>query len=93
MAMIILSPLRHFNSCLVSSKSFVSRTRTAKSTQFVTTLADFETFLLRMAAGFMPKLVFILPRDQSTYDERGCAPFEVWLSSQRVLEEKNCHWA
>ena len=83
--MVILPPLVHFNASLEGSP--LARTRTAKCTQFVTTLGDFEILLLQLTAGFMPKLVFSLPIDQSTHGK--C---EVWLSSKRVLGDKNCHW-
>ena len=83
--MIVLPPLDNFNSCLKCPS--LPRTRTAKCTQFVTTLGDFETLLLQLTAGFMPKLVIIIPIDQNTHGE--C---EVWLSSKRVLGDKNCHW-
>ena len=56
-------------------------------------MGDFETLLLQMTTGFMPKLVFVLPIDESTYGKHVQAPLEVWLSSERVLGEKNCHWA
>ena len=62
--MIVLPPLHHFNSCLQSPLS--ARSRTATCTQFVTTMGDFETLLLQMTAGFMPKLVFVLPLDADT---------------------------
>ena len=88
---IIVPPLVRFNQCLVQSP-LLARTRTAKCTQFVTTLGDFETLLLQMTAGFMPKLVFILPIDKSTHGEHRQEPFQVWLSSQHVLGDKNCHW-
>ena len=62
--MIILPPLQHFNSCLTSP--LLPRSRTATCTQFVTTMSDFETLLLQMTAGFMLKLVFVLPIDADT---------------------------
>ena len=90
--MIILPPLVHFNSCF--KPPLLARARTAKCTQFVTTLGDFETLLLQMTAGFIPKLVFVLPIDEeSTYDKHIQEPFEVWRSIERVLGVKNCHWA
>ena len=48
--LIVLPPLDHFNACFQSP--IPARTRTAVSTQFVTTLDDFETLLLKMTAGF-----------------------------------------
>jgi len=89
--MIILPPLVHFNSCFKST--FLARSRTATCTQFITTMADFETLLLQMTAGFMPKLVFVFPIDESTHCEHIQTPLEVWLSSERVLGRSNCHWA
>ena len=88
--MIILPPLVHFSACLASP--VLARTRTAKCTQYVTTLGDFETLLLQMTAGFMPKLIFVLPIGGDTYSQHRLAPFEVWLSSERVLGSRNCHW-
>ena len=88
--MIILPPLVHFSSCLASP--VLARTRTAKCSQYVTTLGDFETLLLQMTAGFMPKLIFVLPIDRNTYSQHSHAPFHVWLSSERVLGYRNCHW-
>ena len=89
--MIILPPLVHFNSCFKSP--LVGRARTATCTQFVTTLGDFETLLLQMTAGFMPKVVFVLPIDESTHDEHTEKACAVWESIERVLGDNNCHWA
>ena len=89
--MIILPPLDHFDSSFDSP--VLARSRTAKCTQFVTTRADFETLLLQMTAGFMPKLVFVLPVCANTHAEHSAAPFQVWLSSEHVLGASNCHWA
>ena len=88
--MIILPPLVHLSACLASPG--LARARTAKCTQFVTTLSDFETLLLQMAAGFMPKLIFVLPVEGDTCTQHRQFPFEVWLSSERVLGVRNCHW-
>ena len=87
---VIFPPLDQFNSCFESP--LVGRARTATCTQFVATLCDFEMILLQMTAGFIPKLVFVLPIDESTYGKRTETRFEVWLSIQRVLGHKNCHW-
>ena len=85
--LVILQPLVHFDACFRST--IWARTRTAKSTQFVATLGDFETLLLQMTAGFMPRVVFIFPIDQgSTHSD-----LEAWQSSVRVLGANNCHWA
>ena len=91
--MIILPPLVQFNLSL-SDVSALPRNRTAKSTQYVSTLSDFQTLLMQMTAGYMPKLVFVLPidahnRDTDHEDER--KP-EVWLASELVLGRDNCHW-
>ena len=88
--MVILPPLGHFNTSLDSH--LLPRTRTAKCTQFVTTMSDFETLLLQMTAGFMPKLVLVLPTDECTASTHVHTPSEIWLSCQRVLGDKNCHW-
>ena len=89
--MIILPPLVRFNSCFQAP--LLPRTRSAKCTQFVTTLCDFETLLLHMTGTFTPKLVFVFPIDENTYNEHLQTPFDVWVSSERVLGEQNCHWA
>ena len=88
---IILPPLANFNSCLISP--VLARTRTAQCTQFVTTLSDFEMLLLQMTAGFIPKMVFVLPIDATSHDKHLRTPFEVWFSMERVLGNKNCHWS
>ena len=89
--LIILPPLVQFN--LYFKSPSLARTRTATCTQFVTTISDFETLLLQMTIGFMPKLVFVLPIDEFTHATHFQTPFEVWLSSERVLGAQNCHWA
>ena len=88
--MIIFPPLAEFNSC-ITSPSLV-RTRTAKCTQFVTTLADFEALLLQLTMGFMPKLAFVLPIDGGGHGERAERACPVWRSIVRVLGDHNCHW-
>jgi hypothetical protein len=75
--LVILPPLVNFNASFDST--ITVRTRTAKCTHFVTTLGDFEALLLQMTAGFMPKLVFVLPVDENTHSEHLQAPFEAWL--------------
>jgi hypothetical protein len=87
--LIIFPPLARFNACFESP--MFARTRTARYSQFVTTMADFETLLLQMTAGFMPKIVFVFPRDISQTAE--CqASLPAWLCCQRVLGSSNCHW-
>jgi len=68
------------------------RARTAKNSQFITTLSDFEMLLLQMTAGFMCKLVFVLPIHDNIHHRRVDMPFAVWSSSERVLGHSNCHW-
>ena len=91
LVMVILPPLENFNACLTSHA--MPRTRTAKCTQYVATLSDFETLLLQMTAGFMPKLVSVLQIDERTHDEHTEKACAVWESIERVLGDKNCHWA
>ena len=90
LVMIILPPLMNLDSCLTSLAS--TRTRTAKCTQYVSTLCDFETLLLQMTSGFMPKHLFILPIDAATQMRHNDESFQIWLSSQRILGSDNCHW-
>ena len=90
LVMIILPPLVHFDACLTSHA--LPRTRTAKCTQYVTTLSDFETLLLQMTSGFMPKLVFVVPIDEATQTRHTEIPFPMWVSSERMLGSENCHW-
>ena len=90
LVMIILPPLENFDACLTSNA--LARTRTAKGTQYVTTLSDYETLLLEMTAGFMPKLVFIVPIDEATHTRHNRSPFQMWVSSERALGSENCHW-
>jgi hypothetical protein len=85
LCLIILPPLAELSACFDSP---LARTRTAKCTHYVTTLADFEALLLEMTAGFMPKLVFVLP-----IDEESQTSSKVWLSAERVLGIQNCHWS
>ena len=88
--LIILPPLAAFNACVTSSTRV--RARTAKNSQFITTLSDFEMLLLQMTAGFMCKLAFVLPIDDNTHDQHVQMPFVVWSSSESVLGHRNCHW-
>ena len=90
LVMVILPPLENFNACLTSHA--MPRTRTAKCTQYVATLSDFETLLLQMTAGFMPKLVFVVPIDKTTRTRHNENPFQMWVSSERVLGSESCHW-
>ena len=84
--LVILPPLFHFDASMGSPR--MMRTRTSQSTQFVATLSDFESLLLQMTAGFMPRVVFILPIDQGSTS----SDMEVWKSCERVLGADNCHW-
>ena len=90
LVMIVLPPLENFDACLTSHA--LPRARTAKCTQYVTTLSDFETLLLQMTAGFMPKLVFVVPIDETTHARHNENPFQTWVSSERLLGSENCHW-
>ena len=87
--LIILPPLANFEACLQTAN--LPRTRTATSTQFVGTLGDYETLLLQMTAGFMRRLVFVLPTDENT-PKPGDRAWQVWVSSVRVLGQSNCVW-
>ena len=87
---VIFPPLDQFNSCLLSP--LAGRTRTATCTQFVATLSDFEMLLLQMTAGFILKLVFVLPIHERTNGGHTETRLAVWLSFQRVLGHENCHW-
>ena len=87
--LIVLPPLLNFEACLQTSN--MQRTRTASSTQFVGTLGDYETLLLQMTAGFMRRLVFVLPTDENTPNP-GDRAWQVWVSSVRVLGQSNCVW-
>ncbi len=88
--LIILPPLAAFNACVTSSTRV--RARTAKNSQFITTLSDFEMLLLQMTAGFICKLAFVLHIDDNTHDQHVQMPFVVWSSSESVLGHRNCHW-
>ena len=90
LVMIILPPLAQFDACLTSHA--LPRTRTAKCTQYVTTLSDFETLLLQMTTGFMPKLLFVLPIDEATQMRHTEIPFPTWVSSERILGSEKCKW-
>ena len=87
--LIILPPLANFVACLQTAN--FPRTRTATSTQFVGTLGDYETLLLQMTAGFMRKLVFVLPIDDTTHSS-DVASSQIWMSTVRVLGKPNCFW-
>ena len=88
--LIILPPLNAFNACVTSSTGV--RARTAKNSQFITTLSDFEMLLLQMTAGFMCKLAFVLHIDDNTHDQHVQMPSVVRSSSESVLGHRNCHW-
>ena len=62
--MVILPPLSSFDACF--ENTCMPRSRTAKCTQFITTLADLQTLLLQLTAGFLPKLVFVIPIESSS---------------------------
>ena len=87
--LIVLPPLPSFEACLQTPT--MQRARTASSTQFVGTQADYETLLMQMTAGFMRKLVFVLPIDENTPEPGDCT-WQVWVSSVRVLGQSNCVW-
>ena len=87
--LIILPPLANFDACLHTAN--LPRTRTASSTQFVGTLGDYETLLLQMTAGFMRRLVFVLPVDEDTHSAHTVS-WRIWVSTARVLGESNCFW-
>ena len=80
--LIVLPPLPSFEACLQTPT--MQRARIASSTQFVGTQADYETLLMQMTAGFMRKLVFVLPIDENTPEPGDCT-WQVWVSSVRVL--------
>ena len=88
--MVIFPPLDRLNSCLESP--LLGRARTSTCTQFVATLSDLEMLLLQMTAGFIPKLVFVLPIHERTNGGHTETRLAVWLSFQRVLGHENCHW-
>ena len=87
--LIVLPPLPSLEACLQTPN--MQRARTASSTQFVGTLGDYETLLLQMTAGFMRRLVFVLPTDENT-PKPGDRAWQVWVSSVRVLGQSNCFW-
>ena len=88
--LIILPPLANFDACLQTGN--LPRARTADCTQFVGTLGDYEMLLLQMTAGFMRKLVFVFPIDEDTHSYHADRPFQIWVSTARVLGESNCFW-
>ena len=88
--LVILPPLAKFNAAFQTHST--TRTRTATDTHRVATLGDFEVLLLQMTAGFLPKLVFVLPVEANTHDHHLRSPFDAWLSAERVLGTQNCHW-
>ena len=56
-------PLANFEALL--SASLPQRARTAKSTQFVGTLIDFETMLMQLTSGLLSRLAFVFPVDDA----------------------------
>ena len=90
--LVILPPLANFNACFQTENLPWTRTATEGSTQFVRTLSDYEMLLLQMTSGIMRRLVFVLPIDEDTERAHADKPFEIWMSTARMLGESNCVW-
>ena len=56
---VILPPLESFTAALATNTN--SRMHTAKCSQFVSTLADFESLLMTMTSGVMHTTIFVFP--------------------------------
>ena len=90
--LIIFPPLANFNACFQTENLPWTRTTTKGSAQFVRTLSDYEMLLLQMTSGIMRRLVFVLPIDEDTERAHAEKPFEIWMSTARILGESNCVW-
>jgi len=42
--------------------------------------------------GFVPKVMFVVPIDETTHMRHNVNPFQMWVSSERILGAENCHW-
>ena len=72
--MVILPPLSSFDACI--DNTCMARSRTAKSTQFITTIADLYTLGMQLTAGFLPKLIFVIPLESSAAEHTAHTLYE-----------------